>query len=83
MLCFEVVINGSIACVAGSSERGGLSAIIHHYTLSNSAILTLGGLLDEKHVYWIEPGQIALSAGDELIIRFVETDTADTPRPDQ
>ncbi len=83
MLCFEVVINGSTICVVGSDKRGGISAIIYHSTMSNSAILTTGGLLDEQHVLWIEPGQVVLSAGDELTIRFVEADTADIPRPDE
>ncbi len=83
MLCFEVVINGSTMCVAGSNKRGGISAIIYQSTASDIAILSLGGLLDEQHVLWIEPGQVVLSAGDELTIRFVETDTADTPRPDE
>jgi len=83
MLCFEVVINGSTICVAGSNKRGAISAIIYHSTISNSAILTTGGLLDGQHVLWIAPGQVTLSAGDELTIRFVEADTADTPRPSQ
>ncbi len=83
MLCFEVVVNGSTICVAGSNKRGRIAAIIDHSTMSNRAILTTGGLLDGQHVLWIEPGQVALSAGDELTIRFVEADTADAPRPNE
>jgi len=82
LLCFEVHSNGVRLCRAGLSDGGGVHVIAS--CLQRSGEDSFVGFsvtgLDSRtgeHVHWVSPR--ALSVGDELVIRVVESDHADDP----
>jgi hypothetical protein len=93
MICFEVKINDKYVCTAGVGESGVLSAIVTWVKNSKadpvsddmvyreSLDIHIGGLaqLDadtSQHVDWLNQ---ALSAGDKITIRVIESTTCDEP----
>jgi hypothetical protein len=91
MICFEVEINGEIACVAGVGETGVLTSILT-WAKNNPASstersvnelnLTVGGLkIDETnagkaHLDWVRRD---LQVGDQIRIKVIECSECDAP----
>jgi hypothetical protein len=82
MRAFEVYLNDNKLCLAGIGDDGVLTAIVNWVTGHGRAesFLEVGGLDSSKneHVKWIN--HKPLRAGDEILIRAVETTLADKPR---
>lgn len=78
---------GTCVCTAGIGEPGVLSAILSWVDgefckgkmEDHPASIRVGGLISsvKEHVEWMEQD---LRPGDEVVIRVVETERADTPR---
>jgi hypothetical protein len=81
MRAFEVHLNGKRLCLAGVGEDGVLTAIVDHVARPKASSLNLrvGGLVSPigKHVIWRNR---RLKVGDEVLVKIVETDSADRPR---
>jgi hypothetical protein len=83
MKAFEVRLNGRKLCTAGFSERDVvLSAIVDYVSGhgNDELALTVGGLISPKgeHVRWVKDKKLRI--GDEIQVKIVETESADSPR---
>lgn len=93
MICFEVFINGEKRCVAGVGEFGVLNANIVWYnrlamegavvdSTHNGEFIVTGfedsSALQGEHVKWLGD-LVELKSGDELLVRVIESDSADPP----
>ncbi len=88
MITFEVSLNGSSICTAGVGDLGVLTTTVSWVRRESSdknpgdiveeLTLEVGGLVavTKEHVRWTD-GSVA--AGDELIIRIVNQESADPP----
>lgn len=86
MICFEILVNGELACRAGADDLQSLSTLISWrrkpFKLSadleepNPQIIVGGVTEGRERPQWLEK---ALSVGDELTIRIVESSSADQP----
>lgn len=77
MIGFEVILNGTRICTAGAGDDGTLSAIVSFVGIRNELELEIGGLVDEAHLNWAVPRELAV--GDEITVRVVHTDLPDPP----
>jgi hypothetical protein len=89
MTAFEVYLNGEKLCTAGLGEAGVISAILSWRGTqaykdgtapeAASTEFSVRGLTSPagEHVRWAEP---KVQAGDEIRIRVVDAELADTPR---
>lgn len=93
MICFDVFVNGRKKCTAGVGEFGVLDAKIIWYNRmrtdgdavdeSHNGEFIVGGFEDSdpwrgEHVTWLAE-LVELKAGDELLVKVVESDSADPP----
>jgi hypothetical protein len=82
MKAFQVILNGKELCVAGFTEHGVLSAIVDCVSGHGRDMLSLsvGGLISSKaeHVRWLEARR--LRKGDEIQIKIIEAESADSPQ---
>jgi hypothetical protein len=82
MKAFQLHLNGKKLCVAGVGENGVLSAIVDCVTVRGRDMLqiSVGGFISSKaeHVGWLE--QRKLQTGDQIRIKIVEVESADSPR---
>jgi hypothetical protein len=88
MITFEVSLNGSRICTAGVGDLGVLTTTVSWVRRESSdanpsdiveeLTLQVGGLIasTKEHVRWTD-GSVA--AGDEVIIRIVDQESADFP----
>ncbi len=90
MLCFEVVINGEIICVAGVGEKGTLDLGLNWgpwrqeetKTIAQETRLYIAGRNGDNHVAWAGPtnsAPVILKTGDEITVRIVDRESADEP----
>jgi hypothetical protein len=81
MRAFEVSINGEKLCVAGIGDDGVLTTIVHFSVQhrDGGSFLQVGGLIGQTqdHVNWVN--QKPLKLGDNVEVRIVETEAADSP----
>lgn len=82
MRAFRVDLNGKRVCVAGVGANGVLTAIASYAgnaTRGNTLALEVGGLFAEtrEHATW---ASIGLKVGDRVVLRVIETDSADEPK---
>jgi hypothetical protein len=79
MRAFEVSGNGEKLCVAGIGDNGVLTTIVHWAARQDAGFLQVGGLVSQtkEHANWIN--QKRLSVGDNVQVKIIETDVADTP----
>jgi hypothetical protein len=77
MLAFEVFVNGKKQCVAGIQNNESLTAIAA--IAPNGPFFTVSGSVgpNGNHAKWVELESISI--GDEIKIRFVNTDNIDEP----
>jgi hypothetical protein len=95
MLCFEVFVNGQKRCTAGVGEFGSLHASIVWYNRiygegifvdeGHNGEFNVSGVEDKdsapcigEPVKWLAD-LVELKPGDELLVRVVESDSADPP----
>jgi hypothetical protein len=81
MRTFDVRLNGKQLCVAGIDGDGALNAMVD-YTAGHGGqrlSLTVGGLGADadKFLTW---SVISLNVGDEITLKIVEADSADSPQ---
>lgn len=83
-LCFEVIINGARAVVAGAERADSLSAHVHttsefegRVELRVQGIAAVEGTEPEEMWSWIEREDFRV--GDEITIRIVTSEEPDTP----
>ncbi len=82
MKAFQVHVNGRKLCTAGFSEHDVVLTAIVDYVSGNGRdelALTVGGLVSPKKEYvrWVKRKK--LRSGDEIRLRIVEIESADTP----
>jgi hypothetical protein len=84
MMGFEVALNGRALCTAGVGDAGVLTVILSAVFRQGEAgreaselTLEVGGFTAGEHRQW--PGAAELSAGDEVVIRVLETAAPDPP----
>ena len=97
MICFEITINGNYVCTAGIGELGVLHTIVTWVKTSKVAPASgetvsrdnldihVGGLAHpdadtSQHVDWLNQ---AISVGDEITIRVIESPIYDEPTRDK
>src|SRR5258707_44203 len=82
MKAFQIHLNGKKLCVAGVGENGVLSATVDCVTMHGRDLLeiSVGGFINSKaeHVGWLE--QRKLRTGDQIQVKIVEVESADSPR---
>ncbi|MEP6847561.1 MAG: hypothetical protein ABI999_01805 [Acidobacteriota bacterium] len=90
MICFEVFRNGEKLCRAGKRELlvlgSNISFVSGRDGREDELNIHVGGLYDDEvrgqvHPRWIE--RQMLDVGDEIIIRIIESETADEPVGEQ
>lgn len=83
MKAFEVHLNGRKLCTAGFTEHDVVLNAIVDYVSGNSReelALTVGGLISSKqeYVHWVKRKKLRI--GDEMRIKIIETEFADSPQ---
>lgn len=83
MKAFQVHLNGRKLCTAGFTEHDVVLDAIVDYVSGNGRdelALTVGGLISPKQEYvrWVKRKKLRI--GDEIRLRIVETQYADSPR---
>jgi len=82
MLCFQVLINGTVVSNAGVDPEGVMTAIVSWVTASarmersEELTVSLGGLRNGNDITWLNQN---LRVGDEVTIRIIERDVVDGP----
>jgi hypothetical protein len=81
MLCFEAKVNDEPTITAGEAGISVLTAITTYVSNRNELDITVGGLCnrsatDNEHLRWLKR---RLRAGDTVVLRVIETETADPP----
>ena len=81
MQAFEVHLNGKRLCKAGIDGDSVLSASVNALSREDShdLFLQVGGLITASEDRLIWQGHLALTVGDEIALRIVETDAVDIP----
>jgi hypothetical protein len=86
MRVFEIFRNGVVLCIAGASNADLLdvqiSGSVEGPEPARLSVSGVNGLPDDRssHVCWLD--QVALAAGDEVTIAFVDSDSVTTPAKD-
>jgi len=83
MKAFQVHLNGRKLCTAGFSEHDVVLSAIVDYVSGNGRdelALTVGGLISpkEEYVRWVKRKKLRI--GDEIRLRIIETQSADSPQ---
>jgi len=83
MKAFQVRMNGRKLCTAGFSERDVVVTAIIDYVSGHGEdelALSVRGLISQKeeHVQWVERKKLRI--GDEILVKIIETESADSPR---
>jgi hypothetical protein len=84
MVCFDVRVNGQRLALAGVGNDGVLHAIVGWVHPEGRSLeepadldLSVGGLLDEAHLRWVEDRP--LQVGDRVEVLVVEAEAPDEP----
>ena len=85
MICLDVFLNGEKLCRAGKQDLLLLSGILDRTKLENAdeeMMFTVGGLYDHEsgvsvHPRWVQ--QLHVKLGDEITMKFVDSESADEP----
>jgi hypothetical protein len=85
MICLEVYFNGEKLCQAGMESLTVLSGILNFVNLEDTEeemMLEVGGLYPHDagvsaHPRWVQ--HLKVKTGDEITMRFIESDSADEP----
>ena len=83
MKAFQVHLNGKKLCVAGFSEHDVVLTAIVDYVSGDGRdelALSVGGLITPKgeYVRWV--GRRRLRSGDEVNVKIIDAQSADSPR---
>jgi len=83
MKAFQVHLNGRKLCTAGFSDHDVVLSAIVDYVSGNGRdelALTVGGLISpkEEYVRWVKRKKLRI--GDEIRLRIIETQSADSPQ---